>query len=186
VEAGRGGGAVAAVGADRARLAAARGGQRGAGRVRQLRADHRGPGHEVDGATLRVARHLPALRGVLAVAEHVRDVVLQRHAALERDAAFAQPAEDPVLGREGGGRGVDRGLLAGGSADEADAALPLQFQHAVVEQSHRAHRAPDRQQRRVRRQRRRPLPAQRAPVLLQRPDQRNAGLLERADHRTHM
>ena len=113
-----------------------------------LRADHRRHGVVVALAPSVVARHLPALAAVAVVADELRDRESQRQPAHHRGRALAQRRKDPVARLLHGGDGADGGgLLAENRAVEADAALPLQHQHAAVELAHLHHGAVEVEQR---------------------------------------
>ena len=88
-----------------------------------------------------MARHLPALEHVAAVAEHLGDERVERKPADEHDALLAECREHPVFLLEHEPRRDGRGLLPVGSTVEADASLALQDDHARVEQAQPTHLA---------------------------------------------
>jgi len=120
-------------------VAARLGCHRGADCVADLRADH--GGHAVVVALLErvVARHLPALAAVVAVADQLVDRLAERQAAHHCGSAFAQRGEHPVARFHRRRRADGRGLLAEDRAVEADASLALQHQHAAIELAHLDH-----------------------------------------------
>jgi hypothetical protein len=100
--------------------------------VRDLRRHARRHHDVVMLAVARMTRHLATLRGIGGVAEDLRDVRIERHAAVQAHAGLAERGDDPVLG-PGDRRGADHGgLLAHRLAVEPDAALALQRHHPGV------------------------------------------------------
>ena len=110
-----------------------------AGGLRQLRADRRADRDEVRLPEAVVHRHLAALAGVAGVAEPLADDLLDRHLPQQQDARLAVGREQPVAVLQRVGGAEVRGLLPGRLQVEADAALALQRQSALVERARRDH-----------------------------------------------
>ena len=91
-----------------------------------------------------MVRHLAALDGVLRVAEHVVHVRLELHAAPESRAELAVTRENPVLLAEHRGGTEDRCLFAERADVEADTALSLQRDEALIQHADEHHVLVDR------------------------------------------
>ena len=117
--------AVAHVAEARAPIAAQLHRHRDADRVRDLRRHARRHHDVVMIAIARMTRHLATLGDVGRAAEHLRDVAVERHAAIEANAGLAQCRNDPIVGLGRRGRTDDRGLLAHRFAVEADPTLAM-------------------------------------------------------------
>ncbi len=105
----------------------------------------------MDGAARRVAGHLAPLEDVARIAEHLGDERGQREAANEHHALLAQRRKDPVALFDDEPRRDRDGLLPVRGAIEPDPTLPLEDDHAGVEDAQPAH-LPVGPQQRLRRQ----------------------------------
>src|SRR3989454_334615 len=121
-------------------------GPRGPHRERDLRPDAARDRHEVPAAVDVVAGHLPPVDRVRGVPHELVHEVEEGHPAGEGGARLPVLREDPVVRLEREGGCDDRRLLADGRAVEPDPPLPLEGEHAVVEDPLHEHEAvqPDR------------------------------------------